>query len=104
MPGGPALFARRAVSGPGLCIAAPEVIRRAQRCRCRRTSDFSGCTRAGLPSGPHTEMASNGRGKGGTSTLYINDKKVASRRVEQTNAKVSSADDAADVGVAKGRR
>jgi arylsulfatase len=44
----------------------------------------------------------NGRGKGGTSTLYINDKKVGSGRVEQTNANIFSADDAADVGVDEG--
>ena len=44
----------------------------------------------------------NGRGKGGTSTLYVNDKKVASGRVEQTNANIFSADDAADVGVDEG--
>ena len=43
-----------------------------------------------------------GRGKGGTATLYINDKKVGSGRVEQTNANIFSADDAADVGVDEG--
>jgi arylsulfatase A-like enzyme len=44
----------------------------------------------------------NGRGKGGTSTLYVNDRKVGSGRVEQTNANIFSADDAADVGVDEG--
>ncbi len=44
----------------------------------------------------------NGRGKGGTATLFINDKKVGSGRVEHTNANVFSADDAADVGVDEG--
>jgi arylsulfatase len=44
----------------------------------------------------------NGRGKGGTATLYVNDKKVASGRVERTNANIFSADDAADVGVDEG--
>ena len=44
----------------------------------------------------------NGRGKGGTSTLYINGKKVGSGRVEHTNANIFSADDAADVGVDEG--
>ena len=44
----------------------------------------------------------NGRGKGGTTTLSINDKKVGSGRVEQTNANIFSADDAADVGVDEG--
>jgi arylsulfatase len=44
----------------------------------------------------------NGRGKGGTATLSINNKKVGSGRVEQTNANVFSADDAADVGVDEG--
>ena len=44
----------------------------------------------------------NGRGKGGTATLYVNDKKVGSGRVEHTNPNVFSADDAADVGVDEG--
>jgi arylsulfatase len=44
----------------------------------------------------------NGRGKGGTVTLYIKDKKVGSGRVEHTNANIFSADDAADVGVDEG--
>jgi len=43
-----------------------------------------------------------GRGKGGTATLYINGKKVGSGRVENTNANIFSADDAADVGVDEG--
>jgi arylsulfatase len=44
----------------------------------------------------------NGRGKGGTSTIYVNDKKVGSGRVERTNPNIFSADDAADVGVDEG--
>ena len=44
----------------------------------------------------------NGRGKGGTSTLFINDKKVGSGRVDRTEPNVFSADDAADVGVDEG--
>ena len=44
----------------------------------------------------------NGRGKGGTATLSINGKKVGSGRIEQTNANIFSADDAADVGVDEG--
>jgi arylsulfatase len=44
----------------------------------------------------------NGRGKGGTATLYVNDRKVGSGRVERTNANIFSADDAADVGVDEG--
>ena len=44
----------------------------------------------------------NGRGKGGTATIYVNGKKVGSGRVEQTNANIFSADDAADVGVDEG--
>ena len=43
-----------------------------------------------------------GRGKGGTVTLYVNDKQVGSGRVEHTNANIFSADDAADVGVDEG--
>ena len=44
----------------------------------------------------------NGRGKGGTATISVNGKKVGSGRVEQTNANIFSADDAADVGVDEG--
>jgi len=44
----------------------------------------------------------NGRGKGGTTTIYVNDKKVGSGRVERTNPNIFSADDAADVGVDEG--
>ena len=44
----------------------------------------------------------NGRGKGATTTLHVNDKKVGSGRVENTNATIFSADDAADVGVDEG--
>jgi arylsulfatase A-like enzyme len=44
----------------------------------------------------------NGRAKGGTSTLFINDNKVGSGRVERTNPNIFSADDAADVGVDEG--
>jgi arylsulfatase len=44
----------------------------------------------------------NGRGKGGTSTLFVNGKKVASGRVERTQPNIFSADDAADVGVDEG--
>ena len=43
-----------------------------------------------------------GRGKGGTATLSINGKKVGSGRIEQTNANIFSADDAADVGIDEG--
>jgi arylsulfatase len=44
----------------------------------------------------------NGRGKGGTVTISINGKKVGSGRVENTNANIFSADDAADVGIDEG--
>jgi arylsulfatase len=44
----------------------------------------------------------NGRGKGGTSTIYVNGTKVGSGRIEHTNANIFSADDAADVGVDEG--
>jgi arylsulfatase A-like enzyme len=40
----------------------------------------------------------NGRGKGGTATLFIGDKKVGSGRIERTQANVFSMDDTADVG------
>ncbi len=41
----------------------------------------------------------NGRGKGGTGTLYVNGQKVAEGRIEHTNANIFSADETADVGV-----
>lgn len=44
----------------------------------------------------------NGRGKGGTATIFLNDKKVGTGRVEGTNANIFSADDAADVGCDEG--
>ena len=44
----------------------------------------------------------NGRGKGGTSTLFVNGGQVGSGRVEHTNANVFSVDDNADVGVDQG--
>ena len=44
----------------------------------------------------------NGRGKGATVNISVNGKKVGSGRVEQTNANMFSADDAADVGVDEG--
>src|SRR6185369_3025873 len=44
----------------------------------------------------------NGPGKGGTGTIYINDKKVGSGRIERTNPNIFSADDNADVGVDEG--
>jgi arylsulfatase len=46
----------------------------------------------------------NGRGKGGTSTIYINDKMVGSGRIERTQSNVFSLDDTADVGVDEGTR
>ena len=44
----------------------------------------------------------NGRGKGATTTIYVNDRKVGAGRVENTNANIFSADDAADVGIDEG--
>ena len=44
----------------------------------------------------------NGRGKGGTSTISVNGKKVGSGRIERTQSNIFSADDAADVGVDEG--
>ena len=44
----------------------------------------------------------NGRGKGGTATLFINDKKVGSTRIDSTQANMFSTDDAADVGLDEG--
>ena len=44
----------------------------------------------------------NGRGKGGTATISINGNQAGSVRVDNTNANVFSADDAADVGIDEG--
>jgi arylsulfatase len=41
----------------------------------------------------------NGLGKGGTGTLFVNDKKVGEGRIEHTQAMVFSADETADVGI-----
>jgi arylsulfatase len=40
-----------------------------------------------------------GLGKGGMGTLFVNDQKVAEGRIEQTQPKVFSADETADVGI-----
>lgn len=40
-----------------------------------------------------------GLGKGGTGTLYVNDRKVAEGRIERTQPMVFSADETADVGI-----
>ena len=40
-----------------------------------------------------------GVGKGGTGTLFVNDKKVAEGRIERTQPMVFSADETADVGI-----
>jgi hypothetical protein len=40
-----------------------------------------------------------GRGKGGTATVSVNGKKVAERRIAQTNATMFSMDEGADVGM-----
>jgi arylsulfatase A-like enzyme len=60
-----------------------------------------------LPPGKNTvklEFAydGNGRGKGGTATLFIKEKKVGTGRIEATEANIFSADDAADVGMDEG--
>jgi len=57
-----------------------------------------------VPPGRHTigfEFAyeGGGRGKGGVGTVLVDGKKVASGRIEHTNANVFSADETADVGV-----
>jgi len=40
-----------------------------------------------------------GPGKGGMGTLYVNNEKVAERRIEHTQAGMFSADETADVGI-----
>ena len=44
----------------------------------------------------------DGRGKGGTGTLFVNGKNVATGRIAQTQANFFSADEGADVGVDEG--
>ncbi len=41
----------------------------------------------------------DGLGKGGTTTIYVNDKAVADGRVEKTQPNIFSADETADVGL-----
>ena len=60
-----------------------------------------------LPAGKATirfEFAYDGGGvgKGGTGTIFVNGKKVAEGRIEQTQCCVFSADEGADVGVDEG--
>ena len=60
-----------------------------------------------LPSGKVTlrlEFAydGGGMGKGGTGTLFVNGKKVAAGRIEQTQCCAYSADEGADVGADEG--
>ena len=43
-----------------------------------------------------------GMGKGGVGTIYVNDKKVAEKRIEKTQPGIFSVDDLADVGVDDG--
>jgi hypothetical protein len=43
-----------------------------------------------------------GLGKGGVGTIYVNDKKVAEKRLEKTQPGIFSVDDLADVGVDDG--
>ena len=38
-------------------------------------------------------------GKGGTGTLYVNDRKVGEGRIERTQPMIFSADETADVGI-----
>jgi arylsulfatase len=57
-----------------------------------------------LPAGKHTlrfEFAydGGGPGKGGTGTLFVNDKQVAESKIPHTQAMVFSADETADVGI-----
>ena len=57
-----------------------------------------------LPAGKHNirfEFAydGGGYGKGGTGTLFVNDRKVAEGKIDQTQAMVFSADETADVGI-----
>ena len=44
----------------------------------------------------------NGTGKGGVGTLFVNGKKVASGRIEQTQCCMFSADEGTDVGTDEG--
>jgi len=43
-----------------------------------------------------------GMGKGGVGTIYVNDKKVAEKRLEKTQPGIFSVDDLADIGTDDG--
>ena len=43
-----------------------------------------------------------GVGKGGLGTIFVNDKKVAEKRIEKTQPGIFSVDDLADIGVDDG--
>jgi arylsulfatase len=43
-----------------------------------------------------------GPGKGGVGTIYVNDRKVAEKRLEKTQPGIFSVDDLADIGVDDG--
>jgi arylsulfatase len=65
---------------------------------------FAVVSKEKLPAGKSTirfEFAydGGGLGKGGTATLFINDKKVGEGRIERTQAMIFSADETADVGI-----
>jgi arylsulfatase A-like enzyme len=68
---------------------------------------FNVTSTTALPAGKATirlEFAydGNGLGKGGTGTMYVNDKKVAAGRIERTQCCVFSADEGTDVGADEG--
>jgi arylsulfatase len=44
----------------------------------------------------------DGMGKGGVGTIYVNDKKVAEKRLEKTQPGIFSVDDLADIGIDDG--
>jgi arylsulfatase len=57
-----------------------------------------------LPAGKSTlrfefDYDGGGLGKGGTGTIYVNDKQVAQGRIEHTQPMIFSADETADVGI-----
>ena len=43
-----------------------------------------------------------GMGKGGVGTIFVNDKKVAEKRIEKTQPGIFSVDDLADIGTDDG--
>jgi len=70
-------------------------------------NEYSVSSAEGLPSGKATVLFEftydgGGPGKGGIGKLFVNDKEVASGRIDRTEANIFSADEGTDVGLDEG--